>query len=239
MKFMSSQILKNMAKAALPILAVAFSVPAFAVPVAYSTVGTFDCSGAGSGCTSVGNNVATLGTVGIITYGNFAGTVNVPKVGGTTASFGTFTTTGLLDGSQTVSAHFNLAITQTVPLPSGSGTADLTDLFSGTLTVDSTEGDSNTIVLTFTGGNGTTPPPSLGTDPFSLVPAYTFKIAGVQYWVDQRTALVPPTTNGGVSTIQGAINASAVPEPTFYALTGLGFASLVGIAFRRRGQSQS
>jgi hypothetical protein len=58
----------------------------------------------------------------------------------------------------------------------------------------------------------------------------------VIYYVDVETPIHPSTTGGGLSTINGAIDASAVPEPTFYSLTGIGFVGLVLMAVRRRSQ---
>jgi hypothetical protein len=108
----------------------------------------------------------------------------------------------------------------------------LTDIFAGTVFIN-----SSTVVLNFTGGNGTNPPPVLTTDPLSFAPAYTFELGSVTYWVDQNTPINPSTTGGGVSTINGAIEASAVPEPAFYGLTGAGFAALMAMAMRRRRQN--
>jgi len=48
-----------------------------------------------------------------------------------------------------------------------------------------------------------------------------------------RINLNPPSTNGGVSTINGEINAQAVPEPSTIA-TSLGAVALLGLVYRSR-----
>jgi len=214
------------------IMAVVAITPALAVTVTYNTVGTFDCSGLGSGCTtSNGGSTLNAGNGLSIAYGDLTGaTVNTPGGSPTTAQFGKFTAAGGSPTSgDTLSAGFNLSVTQTVPTPTG--TALLTDQFAGTIF-----SNSSTIVLTFTGGSGSTPPPSLTSDPLTFAPAYTFSFGGVTYWVDQHTPINPSTTGNGISTINGAIEASAVPEPAFYGLTGTGFAGLLAMALRRRRQ---
>jgi len=218
---------------ALPAVFAFLALPVFAVDVTYNTVGNFTCGG-GSNCTVNGGGTGITASNGMtISYGNFNSTVTVPPSGPTVASFGTFTSAGTaLTLSDTITASFELTVTQTVPSPTGF--ADLTDVFAGQISAN-----SSTITLQFTGGSGTTPLPSLGSDPFTHAPAFTFSIGGVKYWVDQYTTIPPPSSNGGVATIQGAIDASAVPEPTLYAATGLGLAGLLGVALRRRRQTQS
>jgi hypothetical protein len=76
----------------------------------------------------------------------------------------------------------------------------------------------------------------LASDPITGANAYAFAFGGVTYYVDQVTPINPSSTGGGVSTINGAIDASAVPEPDFYAVTGAGFAALLATVMRRRRQ---
>jgi len=49
-----------------------------------------------------------------------------------------------------------------------------------------------------------------------------------------RINLAPPTTNGGVTTINGAIDATAVPEPSTIATASLGAVALLGLFYRSR-----
>lgn len=209
-------LLKMCRMAAIAALAI---TPALAVEVTYNTTGTFSSSG---------TNVYTGANGLTLTYGNTVGNTVSLSGAPSNASFGTFTTINPTSGaSDTVNSHFSLLISQT--LPSGASET-LTDSFAGTISTSPT-GDSSTVVLTFTGGSTN---PILGTDPIDGARAYTFSLGSITYWVDQKTPVEPQTTNGGVSTINGAV--SAVPEPTFYALTGLGFIGLMAMAIRRRRQ---
>lgn len=198
------------------------AMPSFAVEVTYNTTGAFG----GGGNVYTGANGLT------ITYGNTVGnTVFNPFP--TNASFGTFTTVDPSPGSSDpVSTTFSLTITQTAP---SSGTETLTDTFAGVISTPGVGMGNSTVVLTFTGGSGDSGAPVLTTDPIDGARAYSFSLGGIVYYVDRVTPVEPQTTNGGVSTINGAID--AVPEPAFYTLTGAGFAGLLLMAVRRRRQN--
>jgi hypothetical protein len=203
--------------------------PALAVDVTYGTTGSFN----GGGNVYTGANGLT------ITYGNTVGN-SVSDPYPTNASFGTFTVADPTPGnSDVVNTNFSLTITQTLPL---SGTETVTDTFAGTISATlvggQPRGNSN-VVLTFTSGSGDGGLPVLTNDPIDGASAYSFSLGGVIYYIDKVTPIEPQTTNGGVSTINGAIDASAVPEPTFYGLTGMGFAGLLAMAIRRRRQNQA
>lgn len=202
-------------------------IPAFAVDVTYTTTGTFASSA---------TNVFTSTNGLTITYSEPPAIV-MPSYP-SNASFGTFTATG---GGPTgvnspVDTTFTLAITQTSP--AGPLTETLSDTFGGAGKFMCAS--CSHVFYNITGGSGAGGAPVLEAANNAGNPtgqnAYTFTLGGVVYWVDQTLAIVPSTTNGGVSTIQGAIDASALPEPTFYGLTGIGLAGLFAMAIRRRRQ---
>jgi hypothetical protein len=195
--------------------------PSFATTVTYSTTGAF----------SGGSNVFTGADGLTITYNDLTD-ASVTEPFPTNAQFGSFDVTGPASTTQTVSTHFSLTIAQSSPTP---GTETLTDTFSGTI-----KKTSSSIVLNFTGGSGDGGAPVLvvGGDPVDGATAYMFDLGGVTYWVDRRTPINPSTTGGGVSTINGAISAPGVPEPSLLGLSSLGFLGLVGMAIRRRKQEK-
>jgi hypothetical protein len=210
------------------------AVPAFAVDVTYSTTGSFtNCTG---GFTCGGSSITGANSLTIAFTGIAAQVPNITVPPLSTTSFGQFTQTGPTTGSDTGSAQFSLQVKQTVPTPGGTET--LSDQLSGTIT----KSNDGTTAVKFTSLSGSGANTSLtSTDPVTGVKAFQFTFldptltSSVTYWVDQSTAIVPPTVNNGVSTIQGAID-STVPEPAFYSLTGTGFAGLLFMALRRRRQ---
>jgi hypothetical protein len=225
---LSVQRLRSIGRVALTV-AVAIT-PALAMEVTYNTTGTFNCSGAGSGCTAAGSVLSAPNGLTITYSGLFGATVAPPYP--TNAQFGSFTAGAESGPVDPIFGAFTLLIAQTVPSPVG--TATLAGQFAGTISTN-----SSNILLKFTNGSGTTPPPSLSSDPISGAAAYSFTIGDVTYWIDQRTPINPSSTGGGVSTINGAIEETISPEPSFLALTGAGFAGLLALALRRRSRIQS
>lgn len=159
----------------------------------------------------------------VISYGALTNN-SVSATPTTNASFGSFTASTGNGYTIPTGETFTLMVSQTIPSVAGPET--LTDLFTGTIT-----GTSSSVELQFTGGS-----PAATLTTYQGAAVYQFSLAGVVYYVDQYTSIVPNSSNSGVVTIQGAINASAVPEPAFYSLIGIGFASLLAMAFRRRRQ---
>jgi len=202
--------------------------PALAVDVTYSTTGTFTSSGT--------NTYTGANGLSIVFTGTAADFPNVEVPPTTYAPFGTFTATGPTPNNvDTVADNFTLQVTQTSPLL---GNEQLVDTVAGQIRIANSQ-----VTVTFNSGTGTAGAAVAGIDPLNGLSALEFTFpdpthtTDVTYWIDSITPVHPETGGGapGVSIVNGAID-STVPEPTFYTLTGTGFAGLLFMALRRRKQ---
>jgi hypothetical protein len=229
---MQSQSLKGFPTIALLALVAVFALPVFADTVDYSTCAVITVpTSSGTSCGLPGNpygpTVGNSYSNGIITLtlSSNAQPILLPPLTGNTPFDGNIVNFAVSEnassGSLTLSAlPFSIYIYQTMPGTSG-GT--LAGSVSGTVVAD----PSGDFVANFAPGSQ------------SLV------LGGITYSLDLQSGgqcaagdgceIIPVTPEG--KELTAFITGSAVPEPAFYALTGLGFAGLLGLAARRRRQS--
>jgi len=186
------------------VAAMSFGASAKAEPVTFLTIGRF------TGGQNPGSEVYVDATRGI-SIAFVSSLNNVINEFPTLASFGQFDTSGTTATSlQGVSSGFELDIIQTGPT---AGQSTFLGTLQGSLQVLGSQA-----FVQFSG-------------PLTrLIGGITYQIVSADSGTMGRVNIAPPTTNFGLSTIQGQI----VPEPSSVALVSLGCVALLTMGHRSR-----
>jgi hypothetical protein len=181
-----------------------------AILVDYTTVGSFSGGDAPGGSTY-------LDAANGISISFLSGIDSVDVGPASQVSFGTFDTSGTTSPSFVpVSSGFTLDIFQTNPV---AGVATFVGTLSGELRINNSQA-----IIVFD-------PPLT-----AAIGAILYEIVSADDGNPGQVNLAPPTTNGGLTTIVGRVG--LVPEPSTFALLGLG-APVLFLAARRRKASLS
>jgi hypothetical protein len=223
---MTLRTVTTFSKIALAVLIPAFALPALAEDVTFTTTGEFGCGTVAGACSTSSaygsatgqiaitqnNNTFTLAAEGYTNTSVQAGNPALDDVNVLTF-LDTVTQKGNAGGGtgDPVSlngATFSLLFTQTAP-----PTTPDSGALSGELTGKITASQTSTII-TFSSS--------------SLV------IGNIKYTLDDGTTWTIPNPGNPPTIGMTTETATVTPEPTFMALTGLGFAGLAFAAYRRK-----
>jgi len=193
----------------LPALVLAFALPAFAIEVTFSTTGEFCAVEVAGSCPAGSPTSVTFKDNPVV------GSVTIKAIGLPSASYSIgppvfvnaieFTsTTTNKAGTAPVGGFFTLTIDQTTPAGFGPG------IFAGSLS--GKIGFHN------------------GSPEVSFSGPLTLDLGGAYYTLGSNSYSLPNPGGNGQTFIQMEVT----PEPAFMMLTGLGFAGLAFVAYRRR-----
>jgi hypothetical protein len=209
---MNARLFLNATKIALPALVLAFALPAFAIDVTFSTTGEFCAAEVAGSCPAGSPTSVTFSAAP-------AGSITITAIGLPSASY------------SLGPPVFVNAIEFTSTTTNKSGTAPVGGFF--TLTIDQT---------TPAGGPGIFAGSLSGQIGFhNGNPEVTFSgplkldLGGVYYALGSDNYGLPNPGGNGQTFIQMEVT----PEPAFMTLTGLGFAGLAFVAYRRRRTVQA
>jgi hypothetical protein len=211
---MTKRILEVAAKMALPLLVAAFALPVFGMDVTYTSTGEF-CTAPGpcANSTPLVENPAHLGiTVGTVPtqytyFGAQAVTATVDAPSQAVAAQFDVSDNGSNARTVPVNEVYTIYITQTNP---AAGTGTFVGGFSGNVAFGST-----TATITFSNT--------------------TIVLGGFTYTLDSNVYTLPKISIPSHSDqIMMEVTQNTAPEPTFMALSGLGFAGLAFVAYRRK-----
>ncbi len=196
------------------------AIPTFAIEIKYNTVGTFSCNGL-AGCTVTSNAAGDASVTVQDASGNQSKLVFIHSADDSLyaddnsefpAAFeaGVITPSGLKKGDPFVAGlnqvSLDIKVFQTIPSPTTSG--DFVGELTGKVSTSS-KGINSSAKITF----GAVPP--------------SIALDGVVYQLDNSAYVI--NVNG--PTIQGPLAGTALPEPAFFTLTGIGFFWMLFIAW--------
>jgi hypothetical protein len=197
--------------AALLSAAAFIAVPAHAGVVLYSTTGTFGCGAVVAvSCSTTADSITVTGASSSETLTFLNGDPGVITPGFTNLGYIAASALNNNTGVSLAGATFSLTVNQTVP---GVASGTFSDTMTGSI---ETQGSNASVTLT----------------PNSIT------LAGVQYTLAPAVIPIPAPSSGNVATITAFV-ADAVPEPTLFGLTGLGFAAVFATRLRRRRGQQA